>query len=114
MDTGSNLADQLRNRGVLLAADARLPSVATIVAAEPIRGSWWAHPKAHAIFAATSALARHPDAMALLLVSRKVTFVHRRLWPAILTIGLARERWQRKGLPAGARALLKRVEKAGE
>ena len=43
-----------------------------------------------------------------------MTFVHRRLWPALLAIALAREPWQTHGLSHDARALLKRVEKAGE
>src|SRR2546428_14004111 len=103
----------LERHGLLLAADATLPSVATIVAGEPVHGSWWAHPKSHAIFAASSALARHPDAMAIPLISRKVTFVHRRLWPALLAVAQACEPWQTKGLSPQARALLTRVEQAG-
>ena len=74
----SNLIDVLRQRGLLMAADRVLPSVVTLVAGQPIRGSWWAHPSSRAIFGATSALASHPDAIALPLVSGKVTFVHRR------------------------------------
>ena len=105
---------ELCERGLLLAADATLPSVATIVAGEPVHGSWWAHPKSHAIFAALSALARHPDAIAIPLISGKVTVVHRRLWPALLAVAEAREPWQTKGLSPKARALLRRVDTAGE
>lgn len=83
------------------------------MAGEPVRGSWWAHPKSHAIFAALTALTRHPDAIAIPLVAGKVTFVHRRLWPALSAVALARERWQMAGLSPQARALLKRVEKHG-
>jgi hypothetical protein len=108
------LIDTLERLGLLLATDATLPSVATIVAGEPVHGSWWAHPKSHAIFAASSALTRHPDAIAIPLISGKVTFVHRRLWPALLAVAQAREPWQTTGLPPQARALLRRVEKAGE
>ena len=108
------MIDTLERHGLLLAADATLPSVATIVAGEPVHGSWWAHPKSHAIFAASSALARHPDAMAIPLISRKVTFVHRRLWPALLAVAQACEPWQTKGLSPQARALFTRVEQAGE
>ncbi len=108
------LLDELRDRGLLLAADNTLPSVTLLIAGEPIRGSWWTHPKSHAIFAASTALARHPDAIAIPLISGKVTFVHRRLWPALLAVALARERWQTAKLPPAARALLKRVETAGE
>src|SRR5207245_1319397 len=93
----SNLINVLRERGLLMVADRVLPSVATLVAGQPIRGSWWAHPSSHAIFGATSALASHPDAIALPLVSGKVTFVHRRL-----------------SLAAHARALVARLEKTTE
>jgi hypothetical protein len=110
----AELFEELRDRGLLLAADNILPSVATRIAGESIHGSWWGHPKAHAIFAASSALARDPDAMTIRLISGKVTFVHRRLWPALLAVALARERWQTMGLSPRARALLKRVEASGE
>lgn len=105
--------DALRRHGLLLAADPVLPSVATLVAGEPVRGSWWAHPKSHAIFAALGALTRHADAIAIPLIAGKVTFIHRRLWPAVLTIGIAREPWQTAKLSPRARALLKRLEKTG-
>ncbi len=110
----ADLIDAFEDRGLLLAADVTLPSVATIVAGEPIRGSWWGHPKSHAIFAAISGLARHPDAIAIPLVSGKVTFVHRRLWPALVAVACAREPWQTAKLSPKARALLKRVDTAGE
>lgn len=114
MQASPGLVNTLQDHGLLLASDATLPSVATIVAGEPVRGSWWAHPKSHAIFAALSALSRHPDAIAIPLISGKVTFVHRRLWPALLAIALARERWQTAGLSPQARALLKSVDTCGE
>jgi hypothetical protein len=104
----------LRDRGLLMAADRLLPSVVTLVVGKPIRGSWWAHPASHAIFGATLALASHPDAIALPLVSGKVTFVHRRLWPALLGVALAGEAWQTRALTAPARALMARLEKAPE
>src|SRR5712692_8518707 len=106
--------DVLRERGLLLLADNTLPSLTRLVAGEPIRGSWWGHPKAHAIFHASTALARHPDAIAVPLVAGKVTFVHRRLWPALLAIALKRDRWQAAGLSPQGRGLLKRLDKAGE
>ena len=99
---------------MLLASDATLPSVATLVAGGPVRGSWWAHPKSHAIFAAITALSRDPHVLSVPLVAGKVTFVHRDLWPALLTVALAREPWQTRKLSAAARRLLEKVRKAGE
>jgi len=46
------------------------------------------------------------------LISGKVTFVHRPLWPAIAAVGAAREPWQMRGLSKKAVALLGKVDKA--
>ena len=107
-------ADVLRDRGLLLLSDNTLPSLATIVAGEPVRGSWWGHPRSHEIFAAARRLARDPEAVAIPLVNAKITFVHRELWPALLAVARTRASWQTRGLTAAARTLLKRVERAGE
>jgi len=104
----------LERDGLLLASDTRLPSVATLAAGAPVRGSWWAHPKSHAIFAAIRGLEHHPDTIAVPLVRGKVTFVHRRLWPALLALALAGEAWQTQGLTPAGRALLARVRGRGE
>ena len=84
------------------------------MAGEPIRGSWWGHRKSHQIFAASRRLGSADDAIAIPLINGKVTFVHRRLWPALLGVALSREPWQMRGLSAEARTLLKRVERDGE
>ena len=107
------LLTRLREHGLLLQQDKRLPDVATAVAGEPIRGSWWAHPRAHAIFACLSELEQHPDTLITKLVAGKVTFIHRRLWPAVLAVGVAREAWQFAGIEAGARDLYDAVEQQG-
>ena len=104
---------ELERHGLLLVTDARLPSLVALVAGEPVRGSWWGHPQAHQIYAAAIQLEDHPDVAAVKLVSGKVTFVHRRLWPALLAVATARERWQMRGLSASARRLLDRVEAEG-
>ena len=104
---------RLREHGLLLQQDKRLPDVASAVAGEPIRGSWWAHPHAHAIFACLGELEQHPDTLVTKLVAGKVTFIHRRLWPAVLAVGVARESWQFAGLTAGVRELYDAVERQG-
>jgi hypothetical protein len=74
----------LVEHGMLLeSARGPLPNVAEMVAGEPIRGSWWGHPAGHAIFDALNSLAESPDVVRTRLVNRKVTLVHRRLWPAL-------------------------------
>lgn len=108
-----NLLEQLESCGLLLQADGRLPSVASLVAGEPVKGSWWGHPKSHAIFQEAQKLAAHPDVLVCKLVSGKVTYVHRRLWPALLGVARARERWQLNGLSREARTFLARVDDQG-
>jgi hypothetical protein len=56
------------------------------VAGSPIRGSWWAHPKSHEIFALTRAVRDSKDVCVCRIVGGKVTYVHRRLWPALVRI----------------------------
>jgi len=88
--------------------------VATIVAGAPVRGSWWAHPKSHAIFRAARALGSDPDVLAIPFVAGKVTFIHRPLWPAVLAVASERASWQTRRLSPGGRTVLNHVEAAGE
>jgi len=104
----------LQRDGLLLKSDANFPSVATLVARGPVRGSWWAHPAAHDIFRTLQDLAAHPDVLIVKLVAGKDTLVHRRLWPELLAIAQSKEPWQFAKLPAEARALYEKVRKSGE
>ena len=75
----------IRKHGVVLeAAQGPAPSLAEVIAGEPVRGSWWSHPKSHEIFAVTRAIRDSDDVLVCRLVKGKVTFVHRRLWPALV------------------------------
>jgi len=71
---------------VLAAARGPVPSIAEAIAGEPIRGSWWGHPKGSEIFHALSALGESDDVLCFRLVDRKITFVHRRLWAALVRL----------------------------
>ncbi len=68
---------------VLESAHGKRPNLAEWIAQERIRGSWWAHPKSHEIFAVLRSVRRSPDVLVCRLVQNKITFVHRRLWPAL-------------------------------
>ena len=105
--------ETLAELGLLLEADSKLPSVAGLVAGEPVKGSWWAHPQGRAIFRALRELAARRDVLICKLVSGKVTLVDRKLWPAVVAVGTAREPWQMSKLSPGARALLARVAREG-
>jgi hypothetical protein len=61
----------------------RVPSLARAIVGSPIRGSWWGHPRAREIFALTRAVRASGEILVCRLVEGKVTFVHRRLWPAL-------------------------------
>ena len=69
---------------VLEAAHGPVPSLAAAIAGERIRGSWWSHPKGHEIFAVTRAIRNSDDVLVCRLIKSKITFVHRRLWPALV------------------------------
>ncbi len=71
---------------VLQAARGAVPSLAEHIAGEPIRGSWWGHPKGQEIFLASQAVIDSGDVLVCRLVGDKVTYVHRRLWPAIVRL----------------------------
>src|SRR5688572_22975958 len=60
-----------------------VPSLAATIAGEPIRGSWWGHPKGDTIFVCSRALRNSKEVLTCRLIDRKVTYVHRRLWPAL-------------------------------
>ena len=100
----------LRKWGLLQMQDATFPSLVALITGARVRGSWWSHPNSSEIFHTAGALSDHLDVLTGKLVSGKVTFVHRRLWPLVIATGRARERWQLAGLTAAARSLLARVD----
>ena len=67
-------------------ARASVPSLAQVVAGEPLRGSWWAHPKGNDIFRLSRAIRSSPDVLVCRLVDGKITYIHRRLWPALVRL----------------------------
>ncbi len=75
-----------RHGVVLASGKGPVPNLAEAVAGEPIRGSWWGHKKGFAIFRALGAVDDSPDVLCFRLVQGKLTFVHRRLWPALVRL----------------------------
>ena len=77
----------IREQGVVLAsAKGPVPRLAEVIAGEAIKGSWWGHAKSHQIFAIFQAVGESPDILICRLVMGKMTFVHRRLWPALVRV----------------------------
>ena len=75
-----------RHGVVLQAARGPVPNLAEEVAGAPIRGSWWSHAKARDIYSALEAVSESSDVLVCRLVDGKVTYVHRRLWPALIKL----------------------------
>jgi hypothetical protein len=77
----------IRKHGVVLeAAQGPVPSLADVIAGVPIRGNWWSHPKGHVIFAVTRAVRANNEILVCRLIQGKVTFAHRRIWPALVRV----------------------------
>ena len=77
----------IEQRGVVLvSAKGPVPRLTEVIAGEPIKGSWWGHPKGQQIFAILEAVTESEDVLVCRLVKGKITLVHRRLWPALVRL----------------------------
>jgi hypothetical protein len=77
----------VREHGIVLAsAKGAVPRLTEVIVNEPIKGSWWAHPKSHRIFAILQAVTDSQDILVCRLIDGTVTLVHRRLWPALVRV----------------------------
>jgi hypothetical protein len=86
MNQKEALAFVERHGIVLQAAHGPLPNLAETIAGGAIRGSWWGHPKGKEIFGAAKAICESPNVLVCKLVEGKITYVHRRLWPALIKL----------------------------
>src|SRR5262245_32336058 len=108
-----NVFTHLKDIGLLHLAGDEIPNVRELVTGKKSKGSWWADPAAHQIFAVTQLLEDHPDVTITKLISRKVTLVHRKLWTRLFAVATGRDEWQIQGLSRPTALLLKQVEKEG-
>src|SRR5712692_3719508 len=74
------------NGVVLESGRGPVPNLAEAIAGAAIRGNWWAHPKANNIFLCSRAIRESADVLVCRLAGGKVTYVHRRLWPALVRL----------------------------
>ncbi len=100
--------------GFILESDSKLPSFVGLITGAPMQGSWWGHPEGRAIWRFLNDFVARRDVLATKLVSGKVTFVHRKLWPDLFVICTSKEKWQTEGLTRTEAVLLGMTEKAGE
>lgn len=75
-----------RHGVVLEAGRGPVANLAEAIAGGPIRGSWWGHPKGKLIFRLTRDVRDAAEILVCRLVEGKITFVHRRLWPALVQL----------------------------
>ncbi len=77
----------IRRHGVVLErATGSVPCLVEAIVGAPVRGSWWAHPEGRLIFRLLGAAQDSPDVLRCRLVDEKVTYVHRRVWPALVRL----------------------------
>ena len=77
----------IKKQGIILeSAHGSVPNLAEIISGEKIRGSWWAHPKGREIFWLSRSVREWREVLVCRVVSGKVTYVHRRLWPALVRL----------------------------
>ena len=82
--TGEEALRFIHQRGVVLeSARGAAAVLADAVLGTPRRGSWWGHRRATEFFRLTRYIRAHPDVLVCRLVEGKITYVHRRLWPAL-------------------------------
>jgi hypothetical protein len=66
------------------ARHAHVPSLVSAIAGDPISGNWWSHPRSREIFAITRAVRDSTQILVCRVVQGKISFVHRRVWPALV------------------------------
>lgn len=69
---------------VLESASGPVPSLTQAIAGGSIKGSWWSHPMGKEIFEITRAVRASPDILVCRLIAGKITYVHERVWPALV------------------------------
>jgi hypothetical protein len=96
MGNCTDVRRELKRIGLLLLQDKKLPSVVGIITGQSLSTSWWSHPRGQEIFGCLESL--DDQAIPTNLINGKITFVDRRLWPAVVAMGLSRQPWQKAGL----------------
>ncbi|WP_395404315.1 hypothetical protein ACHMW6_35375 [Pseudoduganella sp. UC29_106] len=86
MDTQQALEFVRMHGVVLVSAQGSAPRLTDAIAGEPVKGSWWGHPKGKQIFSVLDALNDSSDILVCRLLQNKLTMVHRRLWPALAAL----------------------------
>jgi hypothetical protein len=85
--TSQRALNLVKKEGVMLeAAQGPVPNLADLVAGGSRRGSWWTHPRGREIFSVTRSVRDARDVLVTRLLDGHITYVHRRLWPALVRL----------------------------
>jgi hypothetical protein len=85
--TRHRILASLKREGVMLeSSHGPVPNLVEFIAGESVKGHWWSHPQSHRIFAFTRSVRASPDVLTCRVINGKVTFVHRRVWPALVRL----------------------------
>ena len=77
----------VEQNGIMLeSARGKTSSLVAQIAGGVISGSWWSHPKGHLIFALTRTVREAEQVLVCRLLQGKITYVHRRLWAALVKV----------------------------
>jgi len=109
----SKVYSEFEKYGLLLLSDPELPSLVTMIAGEPVKGSWWGHPKGNLIYNLSQELEDDTDILIVKLLNKKITYVHKRHWNALFSIVLEKSDWQIKGLKPDHKNLFRTIQKRG-
>lgn len=86
-DTPEEALAFVRQHGiVLVSAKGTVPRLTEAIVGEHIKGSWWAHPKSHHIYAILGTVIDSNEVLVCRLIDGKITMVHRRLWPSLVRL----------------------------
>lgn len=106
--------NELDKFGVLMLTDPSLPSLVAVISGKPVKGSWWGHPKGNLMYNISNELMDSPEILTLKLINKKITFIHRRHWNALLSITTSGKQWQKKDLSVSCKSLFQRVQREGK
>lgn len=77
--------DFIRYHGVVLQSAKGLePSLVARIVGSQVKGSWWGHPMGRDIYALLQKVDRSNVVLTCTLARGKITYIHRRLWPAFV------------------------------
>jgi hypothetical protein len=76
----------IKRHGIVCEAARRptIPSLVEAIIGSTVRGNWWSHPRGREIFAITRAMRAAPDVLTCRIVDARISFVHARLWAALV------------------------------